>query len=73
MQLTIIFFKYSNDKIAVYFHIISFLYRKNDFSEISESLARDLKIILLNHKNNYVGRSSIMSNATKNNQLERPV
>jgi len=34
-----------------------------------------LKIILLDHQNNYVGNSSIMSNATKKfwySQFERP-
>jgi len=45
---------------------------------VSKNLTRyrDLKIILLDRQSNYVGRSSIMSNAVKfwcsSNQLERP-
>lgn len=33
-------------------------HEKNDFAEVSESLDADLKIILSNHPNNYVERSS---------------
>jgi len=41
-------------------------YGKNDFAEISKNLTRlDLKIISLTHQNNYVERSSIMSNTAK--------
>ena len=40
---------------------------KNDFGEISKNLAgyRSAKIIISDHQSNYVGRSSIMSNAVK--------
>jgi len=33
------------------------IYGKNDFVEVSKDLAMDLKIILLDHQNNYVERS----------------
>jgi len=52
--------------------------RKNRFAEVSKSLAldTDLKIILLDHQNNYVERLSVDDNSAKswhsNNQLERP-
>jgi len=32
-------------------------YRKNSFAETSKNLATDLKIILLDYQNNYVGSS----------------
>jgi len=39
---------------------------KNDFAERSKILLNtDLKIILLNHRNNFVGIKKIMSNAAK--------
>jgi len=41
------------------------LHRRNDFTE-SEKRGTHLKIILLNHQNNYVKNSSMMSNVTKN-------
>jgi len=49
--------------IKLCFHL-----RLNDFAQVLKNLARytDLKIILLNHENNYVGNSSIMSKAVKN-------
>jgi len=41
--------------------------RKNDFTVISKNLDTDLKIILLDHQNNYIGISSnLMSNAARN-------
>jgi len=39
--------------------------KKNNFAKISKNLDTDLKIILLAHQNNYIGNSSIMSNAAK--------
>jgi len=40
---------------------------KNDFAEGSKILLNtDLKIILLNYQNNFVGTLKIMSNAAKN-------
>jgi len=43
------------------------LHRKNDFDERSKILLdTDLKIILLDHQNNFVGTLKIMSNAAKN-------
>jgi len=42
-----------------------YIYRKNDFAEVSKNLDTDLKIISLNNQNNYIGNSS-MSNAAKN-------
>jgi len=42
-------------------------YGKNDFAEKSKILLdTDLKIILLNHQNNFVGILKIISNTTKN-------
>jgi len=42
------------------------LHGKNDFAEGSEILLdTDLKIILLNYQNNFVGILKIMNNATK--------
>jgi len=51
-------------------------YGKNDFAEGSKILLNtDLKIILLNHQNNFVGILKIMNNAAKNfdssNEFER--
>jgi len=44
-----------------------FLYGKNNFVERSKILLdTDLKIILLNHQNNFVGTLKIMSNVAKN-------
>jgi len=43
------------------------LYAKNDFVEISKNL--DLKIILLDHENNYVINSKLMSNPAKKNLI----
>jgi len=37
------------------------LHGKNDFAEISKNSATDLKIILFDHQNNYVGRSKVRS------------
>jgi len=43
------------------------MHGKNDFAERSEILLdTDLKIILLDHQNNFVGTLKIMSNAVKN-------
>jgi len=46
--------------------VFEFLHRKNDFVERSEILlGTDLKIILLDHQNNFVEILKIMSNAAK--------
>jgi len=43
------------------------VHRKNDFAERSKTLLdTDLKIILLDHQNNFVETLKIMSNAAKN-------
>jgi len=43
------------------------VHRKNDFAKGSKILLNtDLKIILLDHQNNFVGTLKIMSNAAKN-------
>jgi len=43
------------------------IHGKNDFAERSKILLdTDVIIILSNHRNNFVGISKIMSNATKN-------
>jgi len=43
------------------------IHGKNDFAEGSKILLdRDLKIILLDHQNNFFGNLKIMSNAAKN-------
>jgi len=43
-----------------------FLHGKNDFAERSKILLdTDLKIILLDHQNNFVGTLKIMNNAAK--------
>jgi len=46
------------------------VHEKNDFVKISKNLARyiqvNLKIILLNHQNNYVGNANMMSNVANN-------
>jgi len=43
-----------------------FQHAKNDFVEVSKNLVKyDLRIILLDHQNNYVGISSMVSNAAK--------
>jgi len=42
------------------------LHNKNNFIEISKNLNTDLKIILLNYQNNYVGILNMMSNAARN-------
>jgi len=47
--------------------ICDYLYGKNAFAERSEILLdTDLKIILLDHRNNFVKILKIMSNTTKN-------
>jgi len=52
--------KYFNGSKRYYVH------EKNDFVEESENLLdTDLKIILLNYQNNFVGTLKIMSNAVK--------
>jgi len=44
-----------------------YIHRKNDFAEGSKILLdTDLKIILLDHQNNFVETLKIMSNAPKN-------
>jgi len=44
-----------------------YMHGKNDFAEESKILlATDLKIILLDYQNNFVGTLKIMSNAAKN-------
>jgi len=49
------------------YFILFILHGKNDFAEESEILLdTDLKIILLNHQNNFVGTLKVMSNAAKN-------
>jgi len=43
------------------------LYGKNDFAEGSKILLdTDLKIILLDHQNNFIGALKIISNVAKN-------
>jgi len=43
------------------------IYEKNDFAKRSKILLdTDLKIILLDHQNNFVGTLKVMSNAAKN-------
>jgi len=46
------------------------VHEKNDFVKVSKNLARyiqvNLKIILLNHQNNYVGNANMMSNVANN-------
>jgi len=44
---------------------MQYVHKKNYFAEISKNLDTDLKIILLNHQNNYVGNLRVMSNAAK--------
>jgi len=47
--------------------MFSKLHGKNDFAERSKILLdTDLKIILLDHQNNFVGTLKIMSNSVKN-------
>jgi len=52
------------------------IYEKDDFTEhLKNYLVTDLKIILLDHENNYVKNSRIMNNAAKNFDIvirERP-
>jgi len=48
------------------YSVISNLHGKNDFAEIFKNLDTDLKMILLDHQNNYVRNSSMMSNDAKN-------
>jgi len=40
-------------------------YTKNDFAKLSKNLAKDLKIILLDHQNNYVENLSVDDYAVK--------
>jgi len=47
--------------------MFSKLHGKNDFAEGSKILLdTDLKIILLDHQNNFIGTLKIMSNSVKN-------
>jgi len=46
-------------------HKPMYLHEKNEFAEVSKNLGTNLKIILLDHQNNCVGNSSMMSNSTK--------
>jgi len=45
--------------------IFNSVYTPRGFAEVSKKLDTELKIILLNCQNNYVGCSIIMSNAAK--------
>jgi len=46
------------------------IHRKNDFAEVSKILLdTDLKIILLDHQNNFVETLKTISNAAKNFEL----
>jgi len=48
------------------YYRVSYYYEENDFIKVFKNVVRtDLEIILLRHQNNYVGISSIMSNAAK--------
>jgi len=48
------------------YYRVSYYYEENDFTKVFKNVVRtDLEIILLRHQNNYVGISSIMSNAAK--------
>jgi len=52
--------------IHLYIWVFTYIYGKNDFAEESKIyLNTDLKIILLDHQNNFVGILKIMSNAAK--------
>jgi len=54
-------------KLNLFLHDISFVHEKNDFAERFKILLNtDLKIILLDCQNNFVGTLKIMSNAAKN-------
>jgi len=53
-----------NNRLCMF--IANFVYRgKNNFAKVSKSLDIELKIILLDHQNNYVRMSSMMSNVAK--------
>jgi len=55
-----------NELIHVFNESISY-YSSNDFAEGSKILLdTDLKIILLDHQNNFIGTLKVMSNAIKN-------
>jgi len=45
----------------LYLSISQIVHRKNYFAEISKNLAINLKTILLDHQNNYVRNSNMMS------------
>jgi len=53
------------DVNTLWFIIVEPTYGKNDFTEGSKILDKDLKIILLDHQNNCVGTLKVMSNAAK--------
>ena len=49
-----------NEQVCIFFYIYrysmkSFVFEKNDFDEVSKNLATNLKIILLDYQNNYLG------------------
>jgi len=46
--------------ISYYFYVSIATHKKNGFAEISKNLDTDLKIIILDHQNNYVKRSIII-------------
>jgi len=56
-----------NSELSYFTFEFLFSYGKNSFAEVSINLAEheDLKIILLDHQNNYVRRSSLMINTAE--------